>query len=153
MIASPDRYIKDFKIVGADLLTVHYEACKHLHRTVQSIKREGMKAGVALNPHSPAGLLEDIIADVDLVLLMSVNPGFGGQSFIENTYEKVARMREMIDRKGSKALIQVDGGVDSGNIASLAKAGVDVFVAGSFIFRATDPLQTIMELSNTATSI
>jgi len=147
MIASPDPYIKDFKAAGADWLNVHYETCPHLHRTVQSIKQEGMKAGVTLNPHSPVSLLEDIIADVDLVLLMSVNPGFGGQAFIENTYDKAARLREMIDRKGSKALIQVDGGVDTGNIAKLAKAGVDVFVVGSFIFRAADPVQTIRELA------
>jgi ribulose-phosphate 3-epimerase len=147
MIASPDRYIKDFKAAGADWLNVHYETCPHLHRTIQSIKQEGMKAGVTLNPHSPVSLLEDIIADVDLVLLMSVNPGFGGQAYIENTYHKVARLREMIEKKNSKALIQVDGGVDTGNIAKLAKAGADVFVVGSFIFRAADPMQTIKELA------
>ena len=148
MIASPDRYIKDFKSAGADWLNVHYETCPHLHRTVQSIRQEGMKAGVTLNPHTPVNLLEDIIADVDLILLMSVNPGFGGQAYIENTYDKASRMREMIERKGSKALIQVDGGVDTGNIAKLAKAGVDVFVAGSFIFRADNPLQTIRDLAD-----
>ena len=147
MIASPDRYIKDFKAAGADWLTVHYETSPHLHRTVQNIHQEGMKAGVTLNPHSPVSLLEDIVADVDLVLLMSVNPGFGGQAYIENTYEKIARLREMIERKNSKALIQVDGGVDTGNIEKLAKAGADVFVVGSFIFRAADPLQTIKELA------
>ena len=147
MIASPDRYIKEFKAVGADWLNVHYETCPHLHRTVQSIKQEGMKAGVTLNPHSPVSLLEDIIADVDLVLLMSVNPGFGGQAFIENTREKISRLRDMIERKNSKALIQVDGGVDSGNMATLAKAGANVFVVGSFIFRATNPVQTINELA------
>ena len=147
MIASPDRYIKDFKVAGADWLTVHYETCPHLHRTIQNIKQEEMKAGVTLNPHSSVGLLEDIIADVDMVLLMSVNPGFGGQSFIENTYDKVARLREMIEKKGSKALIQVDGGVDTCNIAKLAKAGVDVFVVGSFIFRSVNPIQTIKELA------
>ena len=146
MIASPDRYIKDFKDAGADWLNVHYEACQHLHRSVQNIKQHGMKAGVTLNPHSPVCLLEDIITDVDLVLLMSVNPGFGGQAYIENTYNKVSCLRDMIEKKGSKALIQVDGGVDTGNIAKLAKAGVDVFVVGSFIFRANDPLQTIHEL-------
>jgi ribulose-phosphate 3-epimerase len=146
MIASPDPYIKEFKAAGADWLTVHYETCPHLHRTIQSIKQEGMNAGVTLNPHSPVSLLEDIVADVDMVLLMSVNPGFGGQSFIGNTYDKVARLREMMDKKGSKALIQVDGGVDTGNIADLSKAGVDVFVVGSFIFRAADPIQTIREL-------
>ena len=147
MIASPDRYIMDFKEAGADWLNVHYETCPHLHRTVQSIKQEGMKAGVTLNPHSPVSLLEDIVADADLVLLMSVNPGFGGQAFIENTYEKIARLREMIERKNSKALIQVDGGVDTTNIAQLAKAGADVFVVGSFIFRAADPIQIIKELA------
>jgi len=146
MIASPDRYIKDFKAAGADWLNVHYETCPHLHRTIQAIKQEGMKAGVTLNPHSPVSLLEDIIRDVDLALLMSVNPGFGGQTFIENVYDKIACLREMIERKGSKALIQVDGGVDTGNIAKLAKVGADVFVVGSFIFRAADPMQTIKEL-------
>ena len=147
MIASPDRYVKDFKAAGADWLNVHYETCPHLHRTIQTIKQEGMKAGVTLNPHSPVSLLEDIIADVDLVLLMSVNPGFGGQTYIENTYDKVAFLREMIERKGSKTLIQVDGGVDTDNIAKLAKVGVDVFVVGSFVFRAADPIQTIKELA------
>ena len=147
MIAAPDRYISDFRAAGADWLTVHYETCPHLHRTVQTIRQEGMKAGVTLNPHSQVSLLEDIIADVDLALLMSVNPGFGGQAFIENTYEKIARLREMIERKGSKALIQVDGGVDTENIAKLAKAGADVFVVGSFIFRAADPIQTIRNLA------
>jgi len=147
MIASPDRYIKEFKAAGADWLNVHCEACPHLHRTIQSIKQEGMKAGVTLNPHSPVSLLEDIAAEVDLALLMSVNPGFGGQAFIENVYEKISRLRELLDRKGSKALIQVDGGVDAGNIAKLAKAGADVFVVGSFIFRAADSAQTIRELA------
>jgi len=148
MIASPDRYVKDFKAAGADWLNVHYETCPHLHRTVQNIRQEEMKAGVTLNPHSPVSLLEDIIADVDLVLLMSVNPGFGGQAYIEHTYDKAARLREMIEKKGSKALIQVDGGVDTGNIAKLAKAGVDVFVVGSFIFRTADPVQTIRDLAD-----
>jgi ribulose-phosphate 3-epimerase len=148
MIATPDRYIKDFKNAGADWLNVHYETCPHLHRTIQGIKQEGMNAGVTLNPHSPVGLLEDIVADVDLVLLMSVNPGFGGQAYIENTYDKVSRLREMLDRKGSKALIQVDGGVDIGNIDKLANAGVDVFVVGSFIFRAANPVLTVKELAS-----
>ncbi len=147
MIASPDRYIKDFKAAGADWLNVHYEACPHLHRTIQNIKQEGMKAGVTLNPHSPVSLLEDIIADVDLVLLMSVNPGFGGQAFIENTYGKIARLKEMMIKTGSNALIQVDGGVDAHNIAELAQAGADVFVVGSFIFRSADPIHTIKELA------
>ena len=148
MIASPDRYIKDFKVAGADWLNVHYETCPHLHRTIQSIKQEGMKAGVTLNPHTSVSLLEDIISDIDLVLLMSVNPGFGGQAFIENIYDKAAGLREVIEKKGSKALIQVDGGVDTDNIARLAKAGVDVFVVGSFIFRANDPEKTIKNLIN-----
>ena len=148
MIASPDRYIKDFKAAGADWLTVHCEACTHLHRTVQNIKQEGMKAGVALNPHTPVSFLEDIVADLDLVLLMSVNPGFGGQTFIENTYEKAAHLCEIIERKGSKALIQVDGGVDTNNIEKLAKAGINIFVAGSFIFRATNSIQTIKKLAH-----
>ncbi len=147
MIASADRYIKEFKDAGADWLTVHYEACPHLHRTIQSIKQEGMKAGISLNPHSSVNLLEDTIADADLVLLMSVNPGFGGQVFIENTYDKVARLKELIEKKGSKALIQVDGGVDAENISLLAKVGVDVFVVGSFIFRSAHPEQTISALA------
>jgi ribulose-phosphate 3-epimerase len=153
MIAAPDRYIRDFKDAGADRLNVHYEACPHLHRTIQNIKQEGMKAGVTLNPHSPVGLLEDIVADVDLVLLMAVNPGFGGQTYIENTYDKAARLREMLEKKNSKALIQVDGGIDAGNIAKLANAGVDVFVVGSFIFRAADPVSTINELASQHHSI
>ncbi|MDR1666458.1 MAG: ribulose-phosphate 3-epimerase [Bacteroidales bacterium] len=148
MITAADRYIRDFKEAGADWLTVHYEACPHLHRTVQNIKQEGMKAGVSLNPHTPVSVLEDIVGDVDMVLLMSVNPGFGGQAFIENTYDKTMRLKEMITRKGAHALIQVDGGVDIKNIAQLAEAGVDVFVVGSFIFRAENPVQTIRELTN-----
>ncbi|MDR3094341.1 MAG: ribulose-phosphate 3-epimerase [Bacteroidales bacterium] len=147
MIAAADRYITEFAQAGADWLTVHFEACTHLHRTVQNIHQEGMKAGVCLNPHTPVSVLEDMIGDIDLVLLMSVNPGFGGQAFIANTFEKVACLRNMIERKGSKALIEVDGGVDLRNIADLAKAGVDVFVVGSFIFRSTHPLQTIRELT------
>ena len=148
MIAHPDRYVKDFKQSGADWLTVHYETCTHLHRTVQTIRQEGMKAGVSLNPHTPVSVLEDIISDLDLVLIMSVNPGFGGQAFIGNTYHKVTRLKEMIRKSGSKALIQVDGGVDLKNIAQLAQAGVDVFVVGSFIFRAEDPIGTIRELTD-----
>jgi len=147
MIAEPDRYINDFKLAGADWLNVHYEACTHLHRTVQQIKQEGMKAGVTLNPHTPVSALEDIVTDLDLVLLMSVNPGFGGQAFIENVYAKISRLREMIEKKASKALIQIDGGIVTENIAKLAEAGVDVFVVGSYIFRADDPIRTINELS------
>ena len=150
MVASPDRYIKEFKAAGADWLTVHYETCPHLHRSIQNIKQEGMKAGVALNPHSPVELLEDIVNELDLVLLMSVNPGFGGQQFIENTYEKLYRLRNMLEKKSAKATVQVDGGVDTGNIAKLAKAGVDLFVVGSFVFRTENPLKIISELAQIA---
>ena len=148
MIVDPDRYINNFKKVGADILTVHYEACTHLHRTVQAIKAEGMKAGVSLNPHTPVSLLEDIIHDLDLVLIMSVNPGFGGQSFIENTYKKVRQLRKMIDEAGSKTLIEVDGGVNDKNIGKLAEAGANAFVAGSFVFKSTDPEKTIHNLKH-----
>jgi ribulose-phosphate 3-epimerase len=146
MISTADRYIREFAQAGADWLTVHYEACPHLHRTIQNIRQEGMKAGVSLNPHTPVSLLEDIINEVDLVLLMSVNPGFGGQTFIENTCAKAERLKEMITKKGAHALIQVDGGVDLSNITQLAKSGVDVFVVGSFIFRAADSKKIIREL-------
>jgi ribulose-phosphate 3-epimerase len=146
MIQNPDRYIRDFKEAGADWLNVHYEACAHLHRTIQTLHAEGMKAGVTLNPHTPVALLEDIIADVDLVLLMSVNPGFGGQKFIANTYNKVAQLKELILRKNSKALIEVDGGVDDQTAPLLLKAGADVLVAGSYVFKSANPLQTIREL-------
>ena len=148
MIVNPDKYIADFKKVGADILTVHYEACTHLHRTIQAIKAEGMKAGVSLNPHTPISVLEDIIADLDVVLIMSVNPGFGGQSFIENTYKKVEQLKNLIEYTGSKALIEVDGGVTDQNIEQLSEAGVDAFVAGSFIFKSENPLETISELKN-----
>jgi ribulose-phosphate 3-epimerase len=147
MIAQPDRYITNFKEAGAQWLNVHYEACPHLHRTIQSIRQAGMKVGVTLNPHTPVTLLTDVIADIDLVLLMSVNPGFGGQDYIENTYEKVARMREIILRKDSPALIQVDGGIDSSNITRLSRVGADIFVVGSYIFRSPDPIKTIAELT------
>lgn len=148
MIVQPERYIKEFKEVGADILTVHYEACTHLHRTVQAIKDEGMKAGVALNPHTPVELLEDIIRDIDLLLIMSVNPGFGGQKFIRNTYEKLVRASELIDRKNADVLIEVDGGVGPGNAEQLAQLGADVLVAGSSVFSAHDPLAVISELKN-----
>ncbi len=148
MIVEPDRYIKEFAALGADILSVHYEACTHLHRTLQAIKKEGMKAGVALNPHSSVDLLEDVINDIDLVLVMSVNPGFGGQSFIENTFEKVKRLREMIERKGAATMIEVDGGVTDKNAAKLVATGADVLVAGSFVFKAQDPPQTIKELKS-----
>ncbi|UCE94939.1 MAG: ribulose-phosphate 3-epimerase [Flavobacteriaceae bacterium] len=146
MIVDPDRYIEDFKKVGADILTVHYEACNHLHRTVQAIKQEGMKAGVSLNPHTPVAVLEDIIKDLDLVLLMSVNPGFGGQSFIENTYKKIGQLRQMIESSGSQALIEIDGGVNDKNAEKLVATGANALVAGSFVFRSQDPEQTIHDL-------
>lgn len=150
MIVDPDRYIKTFKELGADNLTVHYEACNHLHRSLQAIRAEGMKAGVALNPHTPVELLEDTIKEIDLVCLMSVNPGFGGQKFIEHTYNKIRRLRDMIQRNGASTLIEIDGGVTSTNASALIAAGADVLVAGSFVFKATDPLQTIKELKSIA---
>jgi ribulose-phosphate 3-epimerase len=146
MIVDPDKFIKDFKKAGADLLTVHYEACKHLHRTVQAIKQEGMQAGVSLNPHTPVAVLEDVIKDLDLVLIMSVNPGFGGQSFIENTYKKISQLKEMIEKTGSNALIEIDGGVNDKNAEKLVAAGANVLVAGSFVFKSDDPTRTIREL-------
>ena len=146
MIVDPDRYIKTFADLGAAILTVHYEACTHLHRTLQAIKAEGMKAGVALNPHTPIDLLEDIIQDIDLVCIMSVNPGFGGQSFIENTYDKVIALKKLIVRKNSRALIEIDGGVSTTNAKKLSDAGADVLVAGSFVFGSNDSITTIQEL-------
>ncbi|MCL6275127.1 ribulose-phosphate 3-epimerase [Muricauda sp. 2012CJ35-5] len=146
MIVDPDRYIKTFANLGANNLTVHYEACNHLHRTLQSIKSEGMLAGVALNPHTSVNLLEDTIQDIDLVCLMSVNPGFGGQSFIENTYQKVRDLKALIQKKNTKTLIEIDGGVNSGNAAKLIEAGADVLVAGSFVFKSDDPTATIQDL-------
>jgi len=146
MIVEPDRYIKTFKDLGADILTVHYEACTHLHRTLQAIKTEGMQAGVALNPHTPVSLLEDIIQDIDLVCLMSVNPGFGGQSFIEQTYDKVRKLKQLIQSKGANTKIEIDGGVTSKNASELAAAGADVLVAGSFVFGSENPLLTIENL-------
>jgi ribulose-phosphate 3-epimerase len=146
MIENPDSYIKDFKAVGANILTVHYEACTHLHKTLQSIKDEGMKAGVALNPHTPVELLEGIINEVDLVLIMSVNPGFGGQKFIESTYEKVRKMKALITKNGAETKIEIDGGVTSANAKKLIEAGADVLVAGSFVFKSDNPSQTIADL-------
>lgn len=151
MIVDPDRYIKTFKEVGADVLTVHYEACTHLHRTLQAIKAEGMQAGVALNPHTNVNLLEDVINDIDLVCLMSVNPGFGGQKFIENTYTKVRALREIIERRGANTKIEIDGGVTSANAAQLLEAGANVLVAGSFVFKSEDPTSTIAGLVATQT--
>ena len=146
MIVDPDRYIKTFKDLGADILTVHYEACTHLHRTLQAIKSEGMKAGVALNPHTNIDLLEDVINDVDMVCLMSVNPGFGGQSFIENTYSKIEKLKKLIIRKGTSTLIEIDGGVTDKNAKQLVEAGADVLVAGSFVFKAVNPIETVADL-------
>jgi ribulose-phosphate 3-epimerase len=146
MIVDPDRYVQTFKEVGADILTVHLEACTHLHRSIQNIKNVGMKAGVALNPHTSADLLENVIADIDLVCVMSVNPGFGGQKFIENTYKKVARLKEMILQSNSKALIEIDGGVDLNNYRKLVETGADVLVAGNTVFSSADPVGTIAQL-------
>ena len=146
MIVQPERYIQTFKDCGADILTVHYEACTHLHRTIQEIHNAGMKAGVALNPHTPVSVLEDIVQDLDEVLLMSVNPGFGGQKFIENTIKKTAQARKLVDRTGSKAIIEIDGGVNLETGARLVAAGADALVAGSFVFKSEDPKATIAAL-------
>jgi ribulose-phosphate 3-epimerase len=146
MIVNPDKYITDFYNVGAKIITVHYEACTHLHRTIQQIKSLGIKASVCLNPHTPVFMLEDIISDVDMVLLMSVNPGFGGQKFIENTYKKVSELKELIARKNSDAMIEVDGGVNFEVGKKLYEAGADILVAGSFVFTANNPVETIAQL-------
>ncbi|MCO5269178.1 MAG: ribulose-phosphate 3-epimerase [Brumimicrobium sp.] len=147
MIATPDDYISDFKEAGADILTVHYEACTHLHRTLQVIKSHGMKAGVALNPHTPIHLLADIIQEIDVVLIMSVNPGFGGQKFISHTVEKVKTLKKLITEKGCNTLIEVDGGVNLNTGKELVEAGADALVAGSFVFNSSNPIETISELS------
>ena len=146
MIIDPDRYIKTFADLGANVLTVHYEACTHLHRSLQAIKAEGMQAGVAINPHTNVSLLEDTIGDIDLVCMMSVNPGFGGQSFIENTYKKVRQLREIIEANGAKTKIEIDGGVTNKNAKQLVAAGANVLVAGSYVFGASLPSQTIEDL-------
>jgi ribulose-phosphate 3-epimerase len=146
MIVNPDQYIKTFKDLGADILTVHYEACTHLHRTLQAIKAQGMKAGVALNPHTNVDLLEDVINDIDMVCIMSVNPGFGGQSFIENTYDKIKKLKKLIVEKKASTIIEIDGGVTNKNALQLVEAGADVLVAGSFVFNAENPTQTIVDL-------
>lgn len=148
MIVDPDRYINTFADLGADILTVHFEACTHLHRTIQAIKASGMKAGVALNPHTPISVLEDIIADLDLVCIMSVNPGFGGQSFIENTYKKVSQLKDLITRSGANTLIEIDGGVTNNNAKQLTEAGADVLVAGSYVFKSENPTETIADLKS-----
>ena len=147
MIEHPENYIRQTADSGAMLMTVHYEAVRHLHRTVQEIHAAGMKAGVALNPSTPVSVLEDIINDVDLVLLMSVNPGFGGQKFIENTIGKVGRLREMIAQSGSQALIEIDGGVQGETAPRLVEAGSDVLVSGSYVFKSADPIKTIHDLN------
>ena len=143
MIIDPDRYIENFAGLGASILTVHFEACTHLHRSLQKIKSSGMKAGVALNPHTPITNLTDIIKEIDLVCLMSVNPGFGGQSFIENTFEKVKELKELIEKSNTTCLIEIDGGVTNENSTKLIKCGADVLVAGNYIFKASDPKANI----------
>ncbi len=150
MIVDPDRYIKTFADLGTNNLTVHYEACTHLHRSLQAIKAEGMKAGVALNPHTSVELLRDTINDIDLVCMMSVNPGFGGQKFIERTYRKVEHLRSIIEQEGASTQIEIDGGVTSANAKALVNAGADVLVAGSFVFRSDNPLDTISDLKDIA---
>ena len=148
MIEDPDRFITDFKNAGADILTVHVEACRHLHRSLQAIRAEGMKAGVSLNPHTPVSMIENVIEDADLILVMSVNPGFGGQSFIPKAYDKIKAIRQMIDSSNSKALIEVDGGVTIENARQLVDAGADVLVSGSHVFKSDNPSQTISNLKN-----
>ncbi|HOP05296.1 MAG TPA: ribulose-phosphate 3-epimerase [Tenuifilaceae bacterium] len=143
MIVDPDRYLEKFRDAGANILTVHWEACTHLHRTLSEIRKLGMKAGVSLNPHTPVELLDDILPEADLVLIMSVNPGFGGQKFIENSLSKISRLREMIDRKGYSTLIEVDGGVSTSNAAKLYAAGANVLVAGNAVFKAENPSDAI----------
>ena len=150
MILDPDRYIETFAEIGADVLTVHAEACTHLQRTIQAIKDVGMQAGVALNPHTPVSLLEDVITDIDVVCVMSVNPGFGGQKFIQNTYTKVRKLRAIITAHKSATLIEIDGGVNAANCANLVEAGADVLVAGSFVFSSDDPSETIKNLRQVA---
>ena len=148
MIINPDNFLEKFSDLGANILTVHYEACTHLHRTVQKIKKLKMKAGVAINPHTPVSFLKSIIKDLDLVCLMSVNPGFGGQSFIENTFEKVKELKSLINETNSSALIEIDGGVNSNNAKKLIDCGANVLVAGSFVFKSENPTKTISELSS-----
>ncbi|HAW20048.1 MAG TPA: ribulose-phosphate 3-epimerase [Flavobacteriales bacterium] len=148
MIQNPDDFIEDFKAAGTDILTVHYEACTHLHRTIQKIKSTGMKAGVALNPHTPISLLKDVLKDLDMVLIMSVNPGFGGQPFIEGTYDKVRELKQEIDAKNLETIIQVDGGVNTKNASALVAAGATALVAGSAVYKSEDPMKTIEILKN-----
>lgn len=151
MIIDPDRYFQDFKDLGVDILTVHYEACTHLHRSIQIIKALGMKAGVVLNPHTPVHVLEDIITELDLVLLMSVNPGFGGQKFIENTYKKISKLKKLIQDNKANTLLEIDGGVTMQNAPKLIRAGADILVAGNTIFASQNPEQIIAELKQIQT--
>lgn len=153
MIVDPDRYIAAFREAGADYISVHLEACQHLHRTLQLIKSTGAKAGVAINPHTPVGLLRDVLHDIDLVCMMSVNPGFGGQKFIEHTYSKVSELREMIDEKNTGTLIEIDGGVDLKNAGKLIAAGADVLVAGNTVFSSENPTATIQQLKQISSSV
>lgn len=148
MIVNPDAYIVDFKNAGAEYLTVHYEACTHLHRTIQSIRQQGMKAGVALNPHTPVSVLKDVLSELDLVLIMSVNPGFGGQKFIERTYDKIKELKAMIVEGGYSTLIEVDGGVNGENAPLLKAAGADALVAGNYVFKHVNPLEAIETIKN-----
>ncbi|MFC0261177.1 ribulose-phosphate 3-epimerase [Fontibacter flavus] len=148
MIVNPDHYLEAFRNAGAEIISVHYEACPHLHRTLQVIKSLGCKAGVAINPHTPVSLLEDVIQDIDLVCVMSVNPGFGGQRFIENTYNKVKQLKAMIEANGASTLIEIDGGINQANAPKLRAAGADVLVAGSFVFSSPDPIETIKNLKS-----
>ena len=148
MIVDPDRYITKFKELGSDILTVHVEVCNHLHRTIHAIKQEGMKAGVALNPHTPVNSISDVLNDLDLVCIMSVNPGFGGQSFIENTYNKVEQLRDLRNKTNSNFLIEIDGGVNLQNAPKLLSSGADILVAGSFVFKSENPTLTISELKS-----
>ncbi len=153
MIVDPDRYITAFRDAGADVISVHLEACTHLHRTLQLIKSTGAKAGVAINPHTPVSLLRDVLHDIDLVCMMSVNPGFGGQKFIEHTYSKVSELREMIDEKNTGTLIEIDGGVDLKNAGKLIAAGADVLVAGNTVFSSENPTATIQQLKQISSSV
>ena len=148
MIVETDKYINLFRDLGSDILTVHYESCTHLHRTIDAIKQAGMKAGIALNPHSPVSLLTDILNDLDVVCIMSVNPGFGGQSFIENTYKKISKLNELKIKTNSNFLIEIDGGVNSKNAPKLIECGANVLVAGSFIFKSANPISTIANLKS-----
>ncbi len=148
MIEKPENYVEAFKNAGAEIISVHYEACPHLHRNIQQIKDLGCKAGVAINPHTNIALLEDTIMDIDMVCLMSVNPGFGGQIFIENTFDKVIALKDMIEEVGASTLIEIDGGVNQDNAAALIEAGADVLVAGSFVFKSSNPADTISKLKN-----